>query len=400
MNRRLFNALAGALPLACAAGIAGCGGTGKGSGTTGPASTGASAAEGAAEGAAERATESATSPRDLTSVQLSRRMTPGINLGNTLEAIPAATSWGNPPPTRALMQAYKAAGFRSVRIPVAWTQYTDAGGTISPGWMGHVKQVVDHALDAGLYPIINIHWDGGWMNHPTYDKQASINARIAKYWVQIANAFKDHDERLLFAGTNEVGQEGTWQGPTPEYAAVQNSFNQTFVDTVRATGGRNARRHLIVQGYWTNIAYTLAHNTMPRDSVANRLFMEVHFYDPFNFTLNGESRIWQWGAGATDPSAAEAWASEASADDQFRRLKAHFVDRGVAVLVGEYGAYVKPQYPGMAAYRKAWAQYITRSIARHDLVPVWWDTGELIDRHTAQPKVPDVLAAIVDAAKR
>ncbi|WP_284615051.1 glycoside hydrolase family 5 protein [Aquabacterium humicola] len=387
MERRRFSILVGTAPLALGGLMSGCGGTGNGSGSAGPAEAGAG-------------TVGSAGMRNLTSVQISREMSPGINLGNTLEAIPEATSWGNPPPTRALMQAYKAAGFRSVRIPVAWTQYADVQGRIGAAWMAHVKQVVGHALDAGLYAIVNIHWDGGWMNHPTYDKQASINARITTYWAQIARAFQEFDDRLLFAGTNEVGQEGTWQGPTPEYAAVQNSFNQTFVDTVRATGGNNAARHLIVQGYWTNVAYTLAHNTLPSDRIANRLFMEVHFYDPYNFTLNGDSKIWQWGAGATDPAATEAWASEAAADEQFRRLKAHFVDRGVAVLVGEYGAYVKPAYPGMAPYRKAWAQSITRAIVRHDLVPVWWDTGELIDRHTAQPKVPDVLAAIVDAARR
>ena len=95
---------------------------------------------------------------------------------------------------------------------------------------------------------------------------------------------------------------------------MQNSFNQTFVNAVRATGGNNARRHLVVQGYFTNIDIDDRSDTVPTDTVRNRLFMEVHYYDPYNFTLNGDSAIWQWGAIATDPAATETWANEPWAD--------------------------------------------------------------------------------------
>jgi len=337
--------------------------------------------------------------RDLTSVQLSTLMVPGINLGNTLEAIPSETSWGQPLTTQTTMDGYKAAGFKSVRIPVAWSQYADANYNISPTWMARVKQVVDYAHKAGLYAMINIHWDGGWMNHPTYDQQAAINAKLAKFWTQIATTFRDYDDTLLFAGSNEVGMDGTWGAPTAEWAAVQNSFNQTFVDTVRATGGNNAKRHLVVQGYFTNIDITTVSNTVPTDTVANRLFMEVHYYDPYDFTLNGSSNIWQWGAGATDPNAVETWANEPWVDSEFQKMKTHFVDQGVAVIIGEYGAYLKSQYPGMGTYRSAWTQYVTHSIFQHGLVPMWWDTGELIDRTTGAQKVPTLISTIVNAAK-
>ncbi|MGM9486587.1 glycoside hydrolase family 5 protein [Ideonella sp. YS5] len=337
--------------------------------------------------------------RELTSVQLSKEMVPGINLGNTLEAIPNETAWGQPVPTQALMDAYRAAGFKSVRLPIAWSQYADAQHRISPQWMAHVKEVVGYARKAGLYVVINVHWDGGWMDHPTYDQQAAINGRLATLWTQIATAFKDQDDHLLFAGTNEVGMPNTSGLPKPEWAAVQNSFNQTFVDTVRATGGHNARRHLVVQGYFTNIDNTVAINTVPKDSVPNRLFMEVHYYDPYNFTLNGDSQVWQWGSIATDASATETWANEPWADSQFQKMKTAFVDQGVGVIVGEYGAYVKRQFPGMAAYRRHWAQVVTRSIVQHGLVPMWWDAGELIDRGTGMQKLPDVIGAIVNAAQ-
>jgi endoglucanase len=154
------------------------------------------------------------------------------------------------------------------------------------------------------------------MNHPTYDQQGAINAKLTKFWTQIATTFKDYDDYLLFAGSNEVGMDNTWGTPQAEWVAVQNSFNQTFVDAVRATGGNNAKRHLVVQGYFTNIDITTVSNTVPTDTIANRLFMEVHYYDPYNFTLNGSSNIWQWGAGATDSTAVETWANEPWVDSQ------------------------------------------------------------------------------------
>ncbi|NVD73722.1 glycoside hydrolase family 5 protein [Duganella sp. BJB1802] len=337
--------------------------------------------------------------RALTSTELAKLMSPGINLGNTLEALPNETAWGNPVPTQALMNAYKAAGFNTVRIPVSWTQYADANNNIGAAWLAHVRQVVDYAHNAGLYTVINIHWDGGWMNHTTYDRQAAINAKLTRFWTQIASNFKNDDDTLLFAGSNEVGQDNTYGAPTAEYAAVQNSFNQTFVDAVRATGGNNALRHLVVQGYFTNIDNTVATNTVPKDSVANRLFMEVHYYDPFHFTLDDKSKIWQWGAQATNPAAVEAWANEAWADAEFQKMKTAFGDKGVPVLLGEYGAGMKAAYPGMDVYRKAWDRYITQSAFQHGLVPVYWDTGGMIDRKTGAQLDPDVIAMIVKATR-
>jgi len=336
--------------------------------------------------------------RHITSLQMSAEMSPGINLGNTLEAIPNETAWGNPVPTQTLMNAYKSAGFKSVRIPVAWSQYADANQNISATWMAHVRQVVDYARNAGLYAVINIHWDGGWMDHPTLDRQAAINARITTFWTQIATAFKDYDDHLLFAGTNEVGMANTWGTPQAEWVTVQNSFNQAFVDAVRATGGNNAQRHLVVQGYQTNIDIGYASNTLPADTIANRLFFEVHYYDPFDFTINDKSTIWQWGSIATDPAATETWANEPWVDAEFQKMKTKFIDRGVPVILGEYGAYAKPAYPGMQTFVDYWAQAVTRSAAQHGLVPMWWDTGALIDRNTGAQKMPDLLGKIIGAA--
>ena len=337
--------------------------------------------------------------RELTSLQLSKQMSPGLNLGNTLEAVPNETAWGNPPTHQGVMTAFKAAGFKTVRIPVAWNQYADADGNISPAWMARVTQVVDYARNAGLYVLINTHWDGGWADHPIYAKQAEVNAKLKKFWTQIANHFKGYDDHLLFAGTNEVHIKGQYGRATAENCTVQNSFNQTFVSTVRATGGNNAKRHLIVQSYNTNHEEALTCNAkLPADTVADRLMMEVHYYDPFSFTIDHDSKIWQWGRIATDPAATEKWGNEADVDANFRKLKAAFVDKGVPVVLGEYGAGMKRKYPGMDRYRKYWNEYITGSAVRHGMVPVYWDTGGLFDRVTGARK-DEAIDLIVKAAK-
>jgi len=335
-------------------------------------------------------------------------MSPGVNLGNTLEAIGAGTPpfstsqetvWGNPPANQAIFNAYKAAGFRSVRIPVAWNQYADASGNINASWMARVTQVVDYARNAGLYVIINIHWDGGWMQ-PTYADQAAADAKLTSFWTQIANNFKAYDDHLLFAGTNEVAVKDTYTAPTAENCAVQNGFNQTFVNAVRATGGNNASRFLLVQGYATNIDWSVSCDaTLPADTASGRLMMEVHYYDPYDFTINSSSSIWQWGATATDPSATETWANEAYADGQFQKMKTNFIDKGVPVILGEYGAYDKAAYPGMDTYRLKWDQYITHAAFSHGVVPIYWDTGGLIDRSTGTPVDTAAITALIDAAQ-
>lgn len=343
--------------------------------------------------------------RNLTSVQLSQLMGAGWNLGNSLEAIGGETAWGNPETTRTLINSVKAAGFKTIRIPVSWSQYANSNDVISSTWMARVKQVVDYAKDAGLYVMINIHWDGGWMQ-PTYADQQYVNNRITVFWTQIANHFKNYDDYLLFAGTNEVMVDGDYGTPTVEYYTVQNSFNQTFVNAVRATGGNNAVRHLVVQAFNTNIDHAISFATVPSDSASNRLMMEVHYYDPYNFALNAASNIWQWGASATDPSAVETWANEAHVDAQFQRMRNKFVNNGVAVIIGEYGVISRTNLPNAEAYRVRWNQYITRAAYTRGLVPVYWDNGYLgnngmglFDRHNGAQVYPELISTIVNAAK-
>jgi len=365
-------------------------------------------------GATSTASFAVTVPgmRDLGSVQLSQLMGAGWNLGNALEASPAETSWGNPPVTQAMFNAVRAAGFKTVRIPLSWKQYADADDNISPAWMARVTQVVSYARKAGLYVVINIHWDGGWMV-PDYAHQAEVNARLTKFWTQIATNFRDFDDTLLFAGTNEVAMPNNFDPPTAENAAVQNSFNQTFITAVRATGGNNLARHLVVQSYGTGVDNAVAYTVLPVDTVAARMMMEVHFYDPYFFTLattywdGTVDKYWQWGSIAVDASASpEHWADESYVDAQFQKLKTSFVDRGVAVILGEFGAISRLSKDPAGTYRTYWDQYVARSAWLHGLVPVYWDEGAtadhsmgLFNRKTTLQAYPKTIKAIVNAAK-
>ncbi len=346
-------------------------------------------------------------PIAATPAQVVQAMAPGINLGNTLEsmdtwetppyAVSKETVWGNPAANQAIFNAYAAAGFKSVRIPVTWTQYADANGNIAPFWLARVKQVVDYARNAGLYVIINMHNDP-WIT-PDYADQTSADAKLKSYWTQIANYFKDYDNHLLFAGTNEVHMPNVFTAPTAENCAVQSGFNQIFVNAVRATGGNNATRTLVVQHYATNIDWGLDlcnEATLPTDSAANRLMVEIHYYSPWDF-VNGDQPKWQWGAIATDPTAVDPCCNEAYVRQEFDRMVTAYTSKGVPVIMGEYGAFPKSTGPGVGieTYIDYWAGYTTYAAAARGIVPYWWDTGSMIDRNTGATKDPSLLNAII-----
>ncbi len=327
----------------------------------------------------------------------------GWNLGNSLEAAGGEMGWNNPVVTKKLIDSVKAARFNAVRIPVAWSKFSDPDNfVIKEDWMKRVEEVVNYVLDNDMYAIINIHWDGGWMI-PTYEHQDDVNDRLGKMWQQIAINFRDYGDKLLFAGTNEVMVEGDYGTPTEEYYTVQNSFNQTFLDAVRATGGRNSYRHLVVQGFNTNIDHAVNFAGVPEDEVADKLMMEVHYYDPYNFTLNENSNVFVWGE---DEAGSESWANESYVDAQFEKMKNTFIDQGVGVILGEYGAIEREGVESHEAQREKYLHYVTQSAAEHGLVPFYWDNGDIdnlgfgiFNRNTGAVVHPDILEAIMTAVE-
>ena len=364
-----------------------------------------------------------TVPADKTGVEsdaaaLAAKMLAGWNAGNSLEAcsspfVASETMWGNPPISQTLIDAVKAAGFNAIRIPCAWSGYIEDRTThrIRSNWLARVKEVVDYAVEAGMYAIINIHWDGGWLEeNPVFAMQESVNEKQKALWEQIAVYFRDYDERLLFAGTNEV--RANYGTPTTEHVTVQMSYNKTFVDAVRSTGGKNAWRNLIVQAYNTNIDHAVQFMEMPIDNVVDRLMLEVHYYDPYYFTINETSIEYLWGKDFADRSPnVSNWGQEDWADAQFDKMKTNFIDKGIPVILGEYSATFRANLPLPALNdhiksRHDFLYYITKSAHQRGLVPFYWDNGStgnfgsgLFNRATGEQVHSEAIKAIMDGAK-
>jgi endoglucanase len=320
-----------------------------------------------------------------TATQLAAKFTLGWNVGNTMEAIGGETAWGNPLISNGLMQLVKANGITAVRIPVSWDQYADqTTAAISATWLARVKQVVQHAVDNGLYVIVNVHWDRGWLEtHINEADKVAVGYKQRAYWQQIATTLRDFDEHLMFASANEPVAEDAAQ------MAVLLSYHQTFVDAVRETGGRNAYRVLVVQGPRTDIALSNSlWGAMPADTVPNRQMVEVHYYDPFNFTLMSQDEVWgnqayYWGApnqSTTDTIRNSTWGDETHVDAKFGLMKTKFVDQGIPVILGEFAAMRRDTLTGDALAlhlqsRRYYHQYVVKSAVTNGLRPFFWDVG-------------------------
>ena len=348
-----------------------------------------------------------------TAQQISNQMKVGWNLGNTLEAIGGETAWGNPTTSQKLIDSVKAAGYDAVRLPCAWDGHT-TNGIINAAWIARVKEVVDYCINDSMYVILNIHWDGGWLeNNVTTSAQDAVNAKQQNYWTQIANYFKDYDEHLLFASANEPNVEDATG------MSVLLSYHQTFINAVRATGGNNRSRTLIIQGPSTDIDKTNnLMNTMPTDSIANRLMVEVHYYTPWQFCGMTEDATWgtmfyYWGNGyhsTTDVTRNATYGEESQLDNYLGLMKTKFVDKGIPVILGEYGA-VKRTLTGNSdqllhiASRLYFYKYFVKSAVNKGIIPFNWDTGPygnntmgIFDRNTGAVVDQGLLDAIMQGA--
>ncbi len=338
-----------------------------------------------------------------------RRMGLGWNLGNTLEACgdwikgtavrDFETAWGNPETTRAMLTAIRAAGFRSVRIPVAWSNRIGPGHRINPALLDRVQTVVDMVLAEGMVAVVNIHWDGGWWKGFPTDEPGSMN-RYRTIWEQIGGRLKDYPETLVFESLNEEGCfEKIWNhhggGPGEEklraYALV-NRINQSFVDLIRGSGGANTRRHLLIAGYCTDIDRTVDPAfVLPADPFG-RCIVSVHYYTPFAFAGLSEDASWA--------KARPTWGTPedlAELDGNMNKLKARFLDRGVPVIVGEYGCEKKNKEP--ESVRRYLLAVAERSF-RLGMCPMLWDAGGHFNRRTLEWSDPALAAGLRGIATR
>jgi len=320
-----------------------------------------------------------------TAKQAAANMYAGWNLGNTLECPGGETAWGNPKTTKAMIDMVKNAGFNALRLPTAWHCHLveDAEPwTIDPEWLARVKEVVNYGISNDMYVIVNDHWDNGWLeiNCNAEAKDAVVKKEKA-IWTQIANYFADYGEKLIFAGNNEMRNKRSagenWGEPNAEEADAMNAYNQAFIDAVRATGGNNAVRNIVVQSWCCN-PWRLLDNSfvLPTDPATDHLMLECHFYDPQSFThwSSDKPAPKPWGkrAGFTTDSDSQ----EDYVDNIFGQLKTKWVDAGYPIILGEYGTNAHTTSDQtLKDSEKYYLEYVTKAAKTNGLVPFYWDNA-------------------------
>lgn len=349
----------------------------------------------------------------LTALEATRLMGNGINLGNTLEAcdnnvgiktntpLSYETHWGQPKTTQAMIDGMKAAGFDTIRIPVAWmtnaTHLYEGDYTIDADYMDRVEEVVRYARKAGMYVIVNDHWDGGWygmFGSESAETRALAMEAYKGMWQQIAERFRDYSDYLIFESANEeLG--GRFDENSPLYCsdsvvtyltdderyALTNEINQTFVDVVRATGGNNATRFLLIAGYGTNIDQTCDDRfQMPKDTADSKLMVSVHYYDPWSY------------CGASSAASATKWGKVSDYEymDQQLAKMTKFTEAGYGVVIGEYGAL--PCSDGLKDNTLAYHTAFLDACTKYNLTNCLWDCSGLYKRVSQTFADDDILA--------
>lgn len=372
----------------------------------------------------QAAKKDTTSFEDLNQSQIVEAMGPGWNLGNQLESVtdnvPEETNWGNPVITEKLIQSVKAAGFKSIRIPVSYFAKIDDDKdyTIDSKWLDRVQEVVNYCIKNDLYAVINIHGDGyntidgGWLLC-NGKNQTEIKKKYKKVWKQIAERFKNYDEHLLFESMNEEF-DGSYSEPNKEYYQNINDYNQIFVDTVRKTGDNNTKRWLIIPGWNTNIDYTAGdygfklptdqYRDKSIDKEEQRIMISVHYYSPWDFCGGENGVITQWGNEADDPSKTSTTCDETYMKNQLNLMKTTFADKGYPVFIGEYGSIDKTSYDSENEYYRAYfARKLCQLSRKNGCIPMYWDNGYngvhgfgLFDRTTCEITQPVIIDAIME----
>lgn len=335
-----------------------------------------------------------SSSSGLTALEVAELMGNGINLGNTMEAYGRAsfgvganvssyeTAWGQPITTQEMITAMKEAGFTSLRIPVAWTNamnFESGDYTIGADYLDRVEEIVNYALNEDMYVIVNDHWDGGWWGMFGSANEDTRNAAMDLYvsmWTQIAERFKDYSDHLILESANEelgnrlndvdiAADSGTLS--QDECFEMTNVINQTFVDTVRAAGGNNVDRFLLIAGYNTDIYNTCdSRFVMPTDSADHKLLVSVHYYNPDGYCIN--TSLASWGS-----------RQDYEEMNELLEMMTKFTDQGYGVVFGEYGVAFNED----GSVKDNTVDWLENFISNCDLygyVPMLWDCNGFFNR--------------------
>lgn len=334
---------------------------------------------------------------ELTALELAKKMGNGINLGNTMEAYGHGsfapdsetrqfeTLWGQPVTTQEMIDGMKAAGFDSLRIPIAWTNamdYESGDYTISETYLDRVEEIINYGLNADMYVIINDHWDGGWwgmFGSASEETRTKAMDMYTSMWTQIAERYGDYSDKLIFESANEelgdrlndkdiASDSGTLS--QNECYEKTNEINQTFVDLIRSTGGNNAQRFLLIAGYNTDIMMTCDDRfKMPTDSAKDKLLLSVHYYTPWDYC--GMDNVLHWGSVA-----------DYDEQNQLFEMLTKFTDKGYGVVIGEYAVLAKGSTPKTDTDK--FTSNLLNNCDLYGYVPMLWDCNGLYQKTTAK----------------
>lgn len=334
----------------------------------------------------------------------------GWNLGNSFDATgdwilgstqgknsDFETAWGNPLTQKSLFTKLKNLGFNAVRIPITWRYHFDENGNIDEEWMARIQEVVDFAMEAELYCIINIHHDtgaDGWLRASTanYNKNNQIFKTL---WTQIAARFKDYPDKLIFEGFNEMlDGNSEWNNPGSDAIKAINDYNQCFVDVVRATGGNNAFRNLVCCTYAASTSgRSMKDFVVPVDSAENHLIAEVHYYSPYEF-ITDESVTW------TEPISKYSDYVEQTINNIFANIKNELASKNIPVIIGEFACDDK----GNTEDRIKWYTHVIEKANEQNITCFIWDNGNgycmgHIDRVGDNDAFPDIISKCIEVAE-
>lgn len=337
-----------------------------------------------------------------TADQIATNMGKAWNLGNALDAVTEEgkadeNAWNTCTTTKKLIQAVKGydfvkegeeAGepvvdkdknpvvtprFNTVRVPVSFLDKINDKNEVDKDYLARIKQVVDYAYDMGMYVVIDLHNDGGhgiptkWLDiTKTGTEFDAIKAKFTSVWTSIADYFKDYDQKLVFEGYNELMNGDYNSNPNANQRRNVNALAQAFVTAVRNAGGKNTDRVLIVAGYNTNIQQTIDYFEKPTDTIADRLMLSVHYYDPYDFTLNKDSSVNTWGSD-TEKSAMQT---------AIKEIAEFGLNTKMPIFIGEYGPIDKNDTTARKEYCK-WLNYYAKNNGAGATVvaAAYWDNG-------------------------
>ena len=305
--------------------------------------------------------------RDITAWELVKEMRVGWNLGNTLDAtnaddVTAETSWGNPETTKLMIDAVKDAGFNVFRVPVSWGTHMNDKYEVDQAWMDRVREVVDYGIDNDMFVILNTHHEEWYF--PTEEDKEQDKEQLKALWEQIAEEFKGYDEHLIFEGLNEPRLRGTakeWTGGDETSRAIVNEYEQVFYDTVRASGGNNEKRCLMITPYAASSDYNVMKDLKLPNEDDKNLIISVHAYLPYSFALDtkGTDKF----DAATDGSVI---------DTLFKNLNMLFLVKEIPVIIGEFGSVNKNMN---VEDRVECVKYYLEKAKENGVPCVWWDNN-------------------------